>query len=194
MKSLFTNKSFLSKTLTKNLKLLYFLLFILLISSASLQSCKKSGSGLLSPARTIVGIWKTPSAVSFYYYTGGCGGYQRVAKVQMSMTWTITKKSDNEVDIEWRSDQTSSVQSMISPTCNLYIPIVTPKFLTGTISSSQMDIYEDNRKVGTLSLTTNNMAGYYYYGNECTIYCTGIGTNAAIPRAADDKTLILQKQ
>lgn len=173
------------------MKTLKVIIPVVILSFIVLFGCKK---GNLSPARKVTGTWKTPSAVALYYYTAGCGGYQKVAKVQMIMTWTITKKSDNEVDIEWRSDFTSPAQSIISPSCNLYIPIVTPKFLTGTISSSQMDIFEDNQKVGSLSFTDKNMTGYYYYGNDCAFYCSGVGTNAAIPRAADDKTLILMKQ
>lgn len=170
------------------MKALKFIIPLFILSFVFLSGCKKDN---LSAARTMAGTWKTPSAVTFYYYSSGCGGYQKVAKFQMSMTWIITKISDNEVDIEWRSDFASNVQSVI---CNLYTPIVTPKFLTGKISSSQMEIFEDNRSVGTLSLTTDNMTGFYYYGDECLIYCTGVGTNSAIPHAAEDKTLILQKQ
>ncbi len=170
------------------MKYIKILIPAILLSLVVLYGCK------LSAARSMAGTWKTPSAVTFYYYSAGCGAYTKVAKLEMSMTWKITKKSDNEVDIEWRSDHTSAPQSIITPSCNMYIPIVTPKFLTGIISASQMDIYEDNQQVGTLSFTADNLTGFYYYGNECYLYCTGVGTNSAIPHATIDKTLILQRQ
>ena len=178
---------------SKKSHVLITLLFIVALFSSTFyfSSCEKEN---LSPARKLTGTWKTPVAVTFYYYTDLCGVYQKVANVKKGFTWKITKISDNKVDIEWNHVSTSATQTTVSASCDGHVPMVTPKFLTGTISSSQMDIFEDTRNVGTLSFTTDNMAGYYYYGNECIIYCTGVGTNSAIPRAPDEKTLILQKQ
>lgn len=165
-------------------------IFLFLIGSASLQSCKKlGGSSGLSAARQLKGTWKTTVASTFYYYSDACGTYSRVAKTQIGMQWNITETGDNTVDIELYKTGSSSVQLLVSQNCALYVPLVTPVSLKGTISSSQLTIKDSKaRIVGSFSITTDNLAGDFSsaFDKYCGIYCTGMDT--------DSKAVILVKQ
>lgn len=179
----------------KNLKHLSFIgLALMLVLSSISTGCKKENNFLLSPAQKMEGTWKTPAAVTFYYYTDWCGVYEKVAKTDMKITWIITKKSQNEVDIEWNIDQFTLEQYLTNPPCD-FMRMNDPIYLTGTISGSQMDIYQPVSykggapqmvNVGTLSFTTDNMAGQYYTSSY---YLNNWGVGTAV-----DKTLILQRQ
>lgn len=165
-------------------------IFLFLIGSASLQSCEKSeGSSVLSAARQLKGTWKTTAASTFYYYSDACGTYSRVAKTQIGMQWIITETGDNTIDIEVYKTGSSSVQLLVAQNCALYVPLVTPVFLKGTISSSQLTIKDSRaRIVGSFSITTDNLAGDFSsaFDKFCGVYCTGMDT--------DSKAVILIKQ
>lgn len=153
----------------------------LLIAAVSLQSCKKSESGSLSPARNISGTWKTVlTPPTFYYYSDICGTYGRVAKTQIGIKWIVTESSSNKVDIEMYRTSSASVVLMVSQACALYVPLVSPTFLKGEISSSQLTLKDSKgRTVGVFSILTNNLKGDFNstFDTFCGIYCTGVDTD-----------------
>jgi hypothetical protein len=146
-----------------------------------LTGCKKEG-GLfgLSPARKLEGTWSTPFASAFYYYSNACGNYIRVAKTTIGMRWEINKTGDNTVEIEIYKTSSSAVQLLVSQSCALYVPLVTPITLTGEISSSQLTVKKGNTIVGSFSFTTDNLTGEFNsnFDKTCLLYCSGMGTDA----------------
>jgi len=155
-----------------------FVLAIIGISVILVVACKKSSSdSTLSPARSLVGTWKTPSPTTFYYSTDFCSTYERVASFSLSSQWVITAGNSDTVNIEWDEISATSPVSIISPSCNYYVPWVFPTFLVGVVSSSQLTVYNNNVNVGSFSFTTNNITGTYNE-DDCDIYCSGINTNS----------------
>jgi hypothetical protein len=162
-------------------KLIYSIALIASCSFLSSALCSKSDSDI-SPARNLEGTWNTVStAPTFYYYSDICGNYSRVAQFQMGVQWIVTKTGTNTVDIEMRKTSSSAVQLLVSSSCALYVPIVTPIFLNGEISSSQLNVYDSyGYLVGTFNFTTNNITGGFNSNLDkyCGVYCSGAGTDA----------------
>jgi len=165
------------------------LLCFILISMSIFIGCKKENNFLLSPARKLSGTWKATIPVTFYATSDDCNGtLQDVATTKRTITWKITKKSKNEVDIEWTEDSRSAAQVLIN--C-LYTPDVSPKFLLGTISSSHLTINESSTGFGSQTYTgefnfTTDLIGGTYEELFCGLYCSGVRT--------DNNTLKLIRQ
>lgn len=169
----------------------YSLLLLAGLSILSSAGCNRNGGLLgLSAARKLEGTWRTVTTTPmFYYYSDVCGSYIKVAKQQIGMQWNITHTSDNTVDIEVYRTSSSSVQLLVSSGCALYVPLATPIFLTGEISSSQLTLKDSGlRVVGSFSITTDNLNGDFNSTFEkfCGAYCSGAST--------DSKTVTLVKQ
>ena len=77
------------------------------------------------------------------------------------VTWIITAKSENEVEIEQRFAYSNRT---LIPNSG-YTPDVSPNWFTGVISSSSLTVIErgglfsDDRVVGEFDFTTDNIAG-----------------------------------
>ncbi len=160
----------------------------MILIAACLQSCKKISelTSVITPARNIEGTWTTPFAVKFYLSTDRCGGFVRYADQNQKLTWTITALSDNEVLINSNASYKGSF-TIYSICAQQPVPVAfdVASAMTGIVSSSQMDLYVGSVKVGSMSLTTNNLTGYYDR-NTCGSYgCSGFSTNSG--------TLILTK-
>lgn len=167
-------------------------LALLLVSAMiAFNSCNKkkeeSPSPKLSPARNLEGIWTTPFPVNFYYLTDKCGGFVRYADQAQKITWTINSTSDTEVSIFNSTDYKGPI-TIYSVCSEQPIPVsyVVNSSMKGVISSSQMDLYVNSELVGSMSFTSNNLAGNYNRKICDTYGCTGLNTN--------DKELILTKQ
>ena len=161
--------------------------FVLLISFFTLSSglCSKTD---LSPAAELKGTWTTTFPPTLYYYSDACGNYIRVARTTIGMRWEITKTGDNTVDIDIYKTSSSAVQLLVSSSCALYVPLVTPVTLKGEISSSQLTLRKSNGTiVGNFSFTSGNLAGDFNsnFDKFCGIYCSGMGS--------DTKAIILTK-
>lgn len=165
-------------------------IFILLISSAFLQSCKKSGSVLLSPARNISGTWSTPLAVTIYMTSDGCSTYKRYNSTPVKMRWEITYVDDNNVNIEITSNYIGATTQLAS-NCGSPATLHFPISLHGVVSSSNLKLMESQMKysssgaalgltlveVGNFNFTTNNLTGTIAE-KDCPIYCSGYETDA----------------
>lgn len=160
-------------------KFIYSILMIAACGFLSASFCSKSP---LAVARPLEGTWNTvTTAPTFYYYSDICGSYVRVAKFQMGVQWIITARGTNTVDIEMRRTSTSAITKLASPGCDLYVPLVTPQFLTGIISSSNLLVYDSGGiLVGSFNFTTNNITGGFNqsFDKFCGVYCSGTGTDA----------------
>ena len=164
--------------------------FSILISTTSLQSCKKSGTGTLSPARSIVGIWTTPSAVTIYMTSDGCGTYNRYNSTPVKMTWDITYVDDNDVDILISANYIGTT-TQLGSNCGAPASLVFPLSLHGKISSSNLTLLESQMQynnsggatglalvvVGNFNFTTYNLSGTITE-KDCPIYCSGYETDA----------------
>lgn len=165
-------------------------IFILLIASASLQSCKKSEPGLLSPARNISGTWTTPLAVTIYMASDGCGTYRRYNSTPVKMIWEITYVDDNKVDI-WITSNYIGTTTQLASNCGSPASLNFPVSLHGVVSSSNLKLMENQMQysssgaalglalveVGNFNFTTNNLTGTITE-KDCPIYCSGYETDA----------------
>jgi hypothetical protein len=160
----------------------------IIAGSAALQSCKKLFSPLqaLSAARNMSGTWSTPNAVKFFYLTDKCGGFVQYAEQMQKQTWTIYALNDNEVSISTNTDYKGPITTY-NVCAQQPIPgsYIVAYYMTGKISSSQMDLYVGTEKVGSMSFTTTNLTGTYTR-KICDPACSGLNSNG--------QTLILTKQ
>lgn len=121
----------------------------------------------LTPARNLVGTWKTSFPVTFYIQTdfdGMASELQDVASEERMVTWIITEgDSENTVYIEQRFTS-SNWRSYVTPEnpyypSTGYVPNVSPSFLTGIISGTRLTVMSGNRIVGEFSFTSDIIHG-----------------------------------
>jgi len=145
-------------------------------------SCKLSLTDApLGPARDLVGTWTTSAPVTFRMQTDFCGDVREdVSQSNWNVTWIITKvpSDPNKVDIEmhYTAGGAQRVQSSCGNGGTGYVPLVSPQFLEGNISSSALHVDGDVAFTG--SFTTDLIQGTWNHW-ECLIYCFGetTGTN-----------------
>ncbi len=171
-------------------KLLLFLLAVVI--ALFMVGC--SLTSLLSPARNLIGTWKTSIPVTFYYQSDFCNGMNGVpettAQASWTMTWVITKYNgdSNKVNISlnYSTSNYQTVQSSCNGGSDGYVPLVTPDGMVGTISSSSLNAVDDNNGITFKgNFTTHNITGTWNMW-DCILYCTGTYTNT--------NALILNKQ
>jgi hypothetical protein len=154
--------------------------------------CTKSDSdGQLSPARNISGTWTTPSPVTFFMASDGCGAYARYNSTPVKMRWEITEIDDNTVDV-WIHDTHIGATTQIGSNCGLPATLTFPLHFRGTVSSSNLKLEENQMQysstgaalglsyvtVGNFNFTTDNLTGTITE-QDCPIYCSGYETNAS---------------
>lgn len=116
----------------------------------------------LTPARGLEGTWKTAFPVKFYIKTDfQTGDLQDIGSENRTMTWVITKTSDeNVVNVE--VSFSISDRQIVSGTG--YVPDVSPNFYTGLISGTRLtlktgDKFSETGTVGEFNFTTDIMTG-----------------------------------
>lgn len=136
---------------------------ILLTLLISITSCN-SENGNLTPARSIIGTWKTAIPVKFFIETNFCtGSFNTVATENREVTFIITKgDNENNVNIEVRFVGSNFTRTDFTYASCIgantgYVPEVSPNFYSGTISGVNLTI----TGMGTFSFTTDNMMGTY---------------------------------
>ena len=141
----------------------HFRINVVLISLIVIVGCS-SDNGLLTPARKIIGTWKTSMPVQFNIETNYCtGSFNLVATENRTVTFVITKGStDSDVNIQMSFVGTDFTRTAFTNTSCIggstgYIPEVSPSFYSGTISGVNLTV----DGVGTFSFTTDNMMGTY---------------------------------
>jgi hypothetical protein len=167
-------------------------IILLLIITAGFTQCSKSKSpGTLSPARSIVGTWTTPSAVTMYMTSDGCGNYVRYNSTPVKMTWDVTYVDDSHVDITISSSFIGTT-TQIGSNCGLPATLNFPLYMHGLVSSSHLTLQENQMQysssgaalglslieIGSFNLTTNNITGTITE-KDCPVYCAGYETDAS---------------
>jgi len=145
---------------------------------------KTTGTSTLTPARNLVGTWKTTFPVVFTYQTDFCSSQKEaVAAADWNVTFTITQVSGDESKVNVQMTYTSANYRRVASNCGTgstgYVPLVSPQFLAATISSSAITINDTrNGQSFSGSFTTDLMEGTWVHW-ECIIYCMGeyTGTN-----------------
>jgi hypothetical protein len=132
--------------------------------------------GPLTPARDLVGTWRTPSPVAFTYQTDFCGVGQQVGRALWNVTWIITAVAGftNVIDIEMRYTR-GSMTPIGNCQPNGWVPFVSPTFLRGAVNGSRIGRSESstNRTISfTGSVTTDTIEVTWIHW-ECLIYCFG---------------------
>ena len=157
------------------------LLCAALLAGGLLSGCSKDdGVSGLTPARNIVGTWKTTFPVKHFIKTDYCSvSLKDVATQDRMVTFVITEAGEATVNIQWT--YTGSNYTVTDPQCNPtgYVPDVSPMFLKGTISSTQLTVTESSgRTLGTFNFTTDLMQGTWD-DEWCLAYCQEVytGTN-----------------
>lgn len=131
----------------------------------------------LTPSASLKGTWSTPLSVPFHYQSDfRTGNKETIGTSKWLMTWIITPVAGftNVINVEVR--YSSSPTTLIAGSA--YVPLVSPTFLQGTLSSSSMVLKDST---GTIvvsgNYTTDNMAlTWVHY--ECLIYCFGEFTDS----------------
>jgi len=127
----------------------------LLAYAVVLPALNTSEESNLTPSRSLTGTWKAtvPTKFSFSTDFAADAGYQ-----MWNVTFVITGGSNSSsvnVQMSFSVASSSIVQG------SMMIPEVSPKFLTGNINSSQMQLLSGSKVVGVFTFTTSTMTGTY---------------------------------
>jgi hypothetical protein len=136
-------------------------------------SCGGAGGDIkapvLTPARNLVGTWKTSIATPITFSTDSCSNAPNTMTPAGSEAWTviwvITAGADeNHVNIQMTF--TKGPFTYVTPTAcasPILVPEVSPMFLSGVISSSQMKLYYGTVPAGVFNFTTDILTGTFDY-------------------------------
>jgi hypothetical protein len=127
----------------------------LLAYAVILPALNSTSNSNLSPSRELPGTWKTtvPTKFSFSTDFAADAGYQ-----MWNVTFKITKTSDPNV---MNVQMSFVIASSAIVQGSLAIPEVSPKYLTGSVNSSQMQLRSGTSVIGVFSFTTSTMTGTY---------------------------------
>ncbi len=135
------------------------------------------GEGPLSPAREMEGTWQTTFPVTFYIKTDYCSSQlELVASEEREVTMIITRDTDYTVNIELR--YTGSNFTVLDSQCDPtgYVPDVSPMYLRGNISGTQLTVMNSEPRVlGIFQFTTDLMEGTWS-DMWCGVYCQDVYT------------------
>lgn len=113
----------------------------------------------LTPARDLVGTWKTAFVTKFNIQIYG----QDVGYENRTMTWVITK-TNNESVVNVEVTFTGLNRELTSDAG--YTPDVSPMYLTGTVSGTRLTLTSDasyySEPVGEFTYTTDNIMGTWH--------------------------------
>lgn len=139
---------------------------------------KAAGTPTLTPARSLVGTWRTALPVTFTYQSDFCSNQKEtVAAADWTVTFAITQVTGDENKVNVQMTYSSANYRKLASNCGTgstgYVPLVSPQFLTATVSSSAITISDTrNGQSFSGSFTTDLMEGTWVHW-ECIIYCTG---------------------
>ena len=141
--------------------------------------CSDGQGGLLTPARDIIGTWKTPFAVKFYIATDFChSGQSTLVASQSRMITMIISGTSSESVVNVTVLHTESSLTLLDSSCTNtgYVPDVSPNYYTGKISGVNLTLYESSKVIGTFTFTTSLMGGTW---NDawCMGYCQTVYTH-----------------
>lgn len=130
-----------------------------------------SSSGPLSPARNLVGTWKTTFPVTVYFDDDWCTSTPSlVASQDWDATWVITSGADdNTVDIKM-TFSVANFQNINGCPDTGVVPEVSPMFLTGNVSAATLTLTNGNTPAGVFDFTEDNLQGdldYTWCEGDC---------------------------
>ena len=115
----------------------------------------------LSPARSLVGKWKTKFAVTYHIWTdynSFYGTLENVANDKRMVTWKITPGSTSSTVNIQQTFRSKRFTSLVPYTG--YTPDVSPQFYTGLVSGSRLTVIDGTGRIlGKFSFTTRLMKG-----------------------------------
>ena len=125
----------------------------------------------LPPARSLVGVWKTPFYVTFYTKMESGGVFKNVASERRNITWVITKGLDN-YSVNIRQTVRRKDFKVLNPPDIAMPPFVGDSpYLFGKISGTRMTVVNGSgKKCGTFTFTTDLMAGTWDFTEKVGIY------------------------
>ncbi len=153
---------------------------VCLLCAAACKGTGVTGTKLdasLTPARNLVGTWKTTFPVRVYYQTDFCNGTKEtVGQADWMVTYVITSTSnENVVNVSMSATATNytKTNSSCGSGSTGYVPNVWPTTLTGNVSSTNLIATKTSWGMKyDGSFTTDLMMGTWTHW-ECIIYCTG---------------------
>ena len=141
------------------------------------SACGLDDGGPLTPAREIEGTWATSIPATFFIKTDFCSELlEDVASEKRMLTLIITSTSEYTVDIEMRHE--SSGFTVLDEGCNPtgYVPDVSPNFLSGFLSSTELTVKTSEGQVlGSFAFTTDLIEGTWS-DLWCMVYCQNVYT------------------
>lgn len=130
-----------------------------------------------TPARQIEGTWATSFPVPFFIKTDYCSSNpELVASEKRMVTTIVTAKSEYTVDVEMRHE--SSDYTVLDAQCDPsgYVPDVSPMFLSGFMSATELTIKNsEGRVLGIFEYTTDLKEGSWS-DLWCALYCQNVYT------------------
>lgn len=157
-----------------------------MVAVLGLAGCGGSDSGPLTPARNLVGTWRTSIPVTMYFDTDFCTpDLSLVGSQTWDVTWVITPGADeNSVNVEM-GFATSNWHLIAGCPGAGVVPEVPPLTFTGNVSSSSLTLKKGSQVVGAFTFTTDIMQGDFDY-SWCMVYCQREYTQ--------NRTMILRRQ
>jgi len=146
---------------------------VALMTLALAWSCGGAGGStntpVLTAARTLVGTWKASAPTTINFSTDSCSNTPTTMTLAGTEPWTvlwvITAGADeNHVNVQMTF--TKGAFTHVTPTAcasPILVPEVSPMFLSGVISSSQMKLYYGSTPAGVFNFTTDNLTGTFDY-------------------------------
>ena len=162
------------------------LAMVAVLGLAGLAGCGGSESGPLTPARSLVGTWRTSIPVTMYFDTDFCTpDLSLVGTQSWDVTWVVTPGADeNSVNVEMAFAGSNWHLIAGCPGAGV-VPEVSPFTLTGNVSSTSLTLKKGTQVVGSFTFTTDNMQGDFDYA-WCMVYCQREYTQ--------NRTMILRRQ
>jgi hypothetical protein len=157
-----------------------------LVATLGLVGCGGSESGPLTPARNLVGTWRTAIPPTVYFDTDFCSSsLSLVGSQTWDVTWVVTPGADdNTVNVEMGFGASNWRQIAGCPGSGV-VPEVSPISFTGNVSSSSLTLRSGTDPAGTFAFTTDVIQGDLDT-TWCMAYCQREYTT--------DRTLILLRQ
>lgn len=152
-------------------------MLLLAVGGCNIDKTLPTSETPLTPARNLVGTWKTFAPVTFYYTSDFCSDTKETTQAgDWTVTWIITAVSGNENKVNIQMNYARSNERRLPNSCNFsdgWLPWVSPYFLTGTVSGSTLTIHDTLSDMDySGAFTSVSLDGTWVHW-ECIIYCYG---------------------
>jgi hypothetical protein len=124
---------------------------------------------VLSAARNLVGTWKAMAPTTVSFSTDSCVNAPTAMTLAGTQPWTPTfiitsGADDNHVYVQMSFVSGAYTQADANACSSpIIVPEVSPMFLTGVISSTQLTLYNGSTPAGVFNFTTDILTGTFDY-------------------------------